>query len=50
MTKSEINGVVSEVTEKCYGSRADLLLKVADISGEPEIIDAYGDLDIKVSN
>jgi K(+)-stimulated pyrophosphate-energized sodium pump len=50
VTKSEINGVVSEVTEKCYGSRADLLLKVADISGEPEIVDAYGDLDIRVSN
>jgi len=50
VTKSEINGVVSEVTEKCYGSRADLLLKVADISGEPEFVDAYGDVDIKVSN
>ena len=50
VTKSEINGVVSEVTEKCYGSRADLLLKVADISGEPEIVDAYGDVDITVSN
>ena len=50
MTKSEINGVVSEITEKCYGSRADLLLKIADISAEPEIVDAYGDVDITVSN
>ena len=49
-TKSEINGVVTEKTEKCYGSRAELLLKVADISGEPEFIQARGDIDITVSN
>ena len=50
ITKSEINGVVTEKTEKCYGSRAELLLKVADISGEPELIHAHGDIDITVSN
>jgi len=50
VTRSEVNGVVSEKTEKCYGSRAELLLKAADISGEPEIVDAYGDLDLTVSN
>ena len=50
ITKSEINGVVTEKTEKCYGSRAELLLKAAEISGEPEIADAYGSLNIKVSN
>jgi len=50
ITKSESNGVVTEKTEKCYGSRAELLLKVADISGEPELIHAHGDIDITVSN
>ena len=50
VTRSEVNGVVSEKTEKCYGSRAELLLKAADISEEPEIVDAYGDLDLTVSN
>ena len=50
ITKSEINGVVTEKTEKCYGSRAELLLKAAEISGESEIADAYGSLNIKVSN
>ena len=49
-TKSEINGVVTEKTEKCYGSRAELLVKAAEISGESEIADAYGSLNIKVSN
>ena len=34
ITKSEINGVVTEKTEKCYGSRAELLLKAAEFSGE----------------
>ena len=50
ITKSEIDGVVTEKTEKCYGSRAELLLKAAEISGESEIADAYGSLNIKVSN
>ena len=50
VTKSEINGVVTEKTEKCYGSRAELLLKAAEISGEPEITEAYGSLDIKISD
>ena len=50
ITKSEINGVVTEKTEKCYGSRAELLVKAAEISGESEIADAYGSLNIKVSN
>ena len=50
ITKSEINGVVTEKTEKCYGSRAELLLKAAEVSGESEIADAYGSLNIKVSN
>ena len=50
ITKSEINGVVTEKTEKCYGSRAELLLKAAELSGESEIADAYGSLNIKVSN
>ena len=30
-TKSNTNGVVVEDTEKCYGSKAELLLKVAQI-------------------
>ena len=50
ITKSEINGVVTEKTEKCYGSRAELLLKAAEVSGESEIADAYGSFNIKVSN
>ena len=50
ITKSEINGVVTEKTEKCYGSRAELLLKAAEVSGESEIADAYGSLDIKISD
>ena len=50
ITKSEINGVVTEKTEKCYGSRAELLIKAAEISGESEIADAYESLNIKVSN
>ena len=50
ITKSEINGVVTEKTEKCYGTRAELLLKAAEVSGESEIADAYGSLNIKVSN
>ncbi len=50
VTKSEINGVVTEKAEKCYGSRAELLLKAAEISGEPEITEAYGSLDIKISD
>ena len=50
ITKSEINGVVTEKTEKCYGSKAELLLKAAEVSGESEIADAYGSLNIKVSN
>ena len=50
ITKSENNGVVTEKTEKCYGSRAELLLKAAEVSGESEIADAYGSLNIKVSN
>ena len=48
ITKSELNGVVNENTEKCYGSKAELLLKAAQISGESEIADAYGSLDISV--
>ena len=32
------------------GSRAELLVKAAEISGESEIADAYGSLNIKVSN
>jgi len=47
ITKSEINGVVTEKTEKCYGSRAELLLKAAVISGESEIADAHGSLKLK---
>ena len=50
ITKSEINGVVTEKTEKCYGSRAELLIKAAEISGESEIADAYGSLNVKVNN
>ena len=50
ITKSEIDGVVNEKTEKCYGSRAELLLKAAEISGESQIADAYGSLNIKVNN
>ena len=50
ITKSEIDGVVTEKTEKCYGSRAELLLKAAEISGESEIADAYGSVNIKISN
>ena len=50
VTKSDVNGVVTEITEKCYGSRADLLLKAAEISGEPEIAEASGSLDIKISD
>ena len=33
-TRSEVNGLVTEKTEKCYGSKAELLLKAAEISGE----------------
>jgi hypothetical protein len=42
--------LVTEKTEKCYGSRAELLLKAAEISAEPEITDAYGSLNIEVNN
>ena len=42
--------MVTEKTEKCYGSRAELLLKAAEVSGESEIADAYGSLDIKISD
>ena len=48
ITKSELNGVINENTEKCYGSKAELLLKAAQISGESEIADTYGSLDISV--
>ena len=30
-TKSNLNGLIVENTEKCYGSKAELLLKVAQI-------------------
>ena len=30
-TQSNLNGVIVEDTEKCYGSKAELLLKVAQI-------------------
>ena len=30
-TKSNVNGVLVEDTEKCYGSKAELLLRVAEI-------------------
>ena len=33
VTKSEVNGLVTEKTEKCYGSRAELILKAAEVSG-----------------
>ena len=33
-TKSNTNGVVVEDTEKCYGSKTELLLKVAQIKGD----------------
>jgi len=33
-TRVEENGLVTENTEKCYGSKAELLLKAAEISGE----------------
>ena len=33
-TRIEDNGLVTENTEKCYGSKAELLLKAAEISGE----------------
>ena len=33
-TRSEVNGLVTEKTEKCYGSKADFYLKAAEISGE----------------
>ncbi len=33
-TKSNLNGVIVEDTEKCYGSKTELLLKVAQIKGD----------------
>ena len=33
ITRSEVNGLVTEKTEKCYGSRAELILKAAEVSG-----------------
>ena len=48
VTKSEIDGVVTEKTEKCYGSRAELLVKAAEIYGQPELADTS--LNIKTSN
>ena len=33
VTRSEVNGLVTEKTEKCYGSKAELLLKAAEVSG-----------------
>ena len=33
VTRSVDNGLVTENTEKCYGSRAELLLMAAKISG-----------------
>ena len=42
VTRSVDNGLVTENTEKCYGSRAELLLMAAKISGnqhENEILE-----------
>ncbi len=50
ITKSEVNGVVTEKTEKCYGSRAELLVMASEISGEAELVDAFGSLDINLKD
>ena len=50
ITKSEVNGVVTEKTEKCYGSRAELLVMATEISGESELVNAYGSLDTNLKD
>ena len=34
VTISEVNGVVTENTEKCYGSKAELLLKMNELKNQ----------------
>ena len=50
ITKSEVNGVVTEKTEKCYGSRAELLVMASEISGESEFANVYGSLDTSLKD
>ena len=50
ITKSEVNGVVTEKTEKCYGSRAELLVMASEISGESELVNDYGSLDTNLKD
>tara|TARA_Y100001934_G_scaffold66234_1_gene82299 strand:- start:10530 stop:12938 length:2409 start_codon:yes stop_codon:yes gene_type:complete len=50
ITKSEVNGVVTEKTEKCYGSRAELLVMASEISGESELANVYGSLDTSLKD
>ncbi len=50
ITKSEVNGVVTEKTEKCYGSRAELLVMASEISGKSELANVYGSLDTSLKD
>ena len=34
VTISEVNGIVTENTEKCYGSKAELLLKMNELKNQ----------------
>ena len=42
ITKSDNNGLVTEKTEKCYGSKAELIVKASEISGQPYLFEEYG--------
>tara|TARA_B100001057_G_scaffold175812_1_gene176443 strand:- start:3872 stop:6259 length:2388 start_codon:yes stop_codon:yes gene_type:complete len=42
ITKSDNNGLVTEKTEKCYGSKAELIVKASEISGQPYLFEKYG--------
>ena len=42
ITKSDNNGLVTEKTEKCYGSKAELIVKANELSGQPYLFEEYG--------
>ena len=42
ITKSDNNGLVTEKTEKCYGSKAELIVKASEVSGQPYLFEEYG--------
>ena len=42
ITKSDNNGMVTEKTEKCYGSKAELIVKASEVSDQPYLFEEYG--------